>query len=246
MKPVALLQLQCLVLGIFICASGGDRSLYAAGQSAAADSEALGPSPALPLVDSALPAPPSPVLPAAAAPAVPLPADVDAASTSIPAIISTPSAKPSPPAAPAPAALLPACDGILVDYRVVRLAVLPYYTTTAYEFDAEVVLSNIGSKSLESWTLSFSYSHQESITNVSGASLPTTALPPIAGNGLVLSNPSGLPYLDNALQSPSDYTHVIKLKGTEIGATNTLDALPASINFESDGYSCDPTPLEAE
>eukprot|EP00270_Netrium_digitus_P021345 TRINITY_DN9092_c0_g1_i3.p1 TRINITY_DN9092_c0_g1~~TRINITY_DN9092_c0_g1_i3.p1 ORF type:complete len:130 (+),score=25.88 TRINITY_DN9092_c0_g1_i3:294-683(+) len=112
----------------------------------------------------------------------------------------------------------------------------------AFSFKSRLTLSNAGSRSLGGWGIEIEYIHNEVITGVDGAVLPDSISSfPIAGDGLVFTNPTSLPFLETAFLSGGDalkFQYRVDINGTEVRASSPVEALPAGLTMAADGLSC--------
>lgn len=82
------------------------------------------------------------------------------------------------PSAPA----VGSCGGVLLAYRVLVLRPIAFPGASAFQFNASLILTNIGRVALRSpWQLRFNFTHSEVITAVQGANLAPGAVLPLAG-----------------------------------------------------------------
>lgn len=86
-----------------------------------------------------------------------------------------------PPSPPGYVDGFPHCEGILLNYTIMRLHRIPFPSAPAYSFESTVVIANLGSDPLGKWTLSFEYVNSEVISEVKGAGLPDGTVVPITG-----------------------------------------------------------------
>ncbi|GAQ85415.1 COBRA-like extracellular glycosyl-phosphatidyl inositol-anchored protein family [Klebsormidium nitens] len=136
------------------------------------------------------------------------------------------------------------CTGVVIDYAVNTVSMIPPVADPQpFRFEATATMQNIGSKTLKNWQLQIGYQLNEIITTVSGADIDSPLGLPAQGNTTLFNAPISTPNLPNSIDVAGDITQYIRsvsIVGTEFGAADEGDALPASLTIVDPSYLCRP------